>query len=152
MIPCFICKKDSTGGFTYGLPTSPSSMYVGLCPEHNTLENKKAAILHWIETTQASITFLNDANMSRHPESAEFDITVYYTAGGVMTVRGLRWDVSDGATLQISTKEKGATFIPLVHIERFGVMPVTAPDVYSSPSDSTKTYAIVDGAPQEMRK
>lgn len=147
MIPCFICKKDSVGGFSYGLPTTPESMYVGLCPEHNTLENKKAAILHWIESTQASVSAFTSTYSSRYPTPAEYEISVYYLAGGVVSVRAIKWNVKDGATLQLETVEEGATFIPLIHIERFEVVPVEDPNAFSSAENVTEVYSVTGGKP-----
>lgn len=148
MIPCYICKKDSSGGFSYGLPTTPESMYVGLCPEHNTLENKKAAILHWIESTQASVHAFNEKNMARYAEPVEYTLTVFYIAGGTVSIQCTKWNVPDKATLQISRTTGESTFIPLSHIERFEVVPVLDPTKFSPAEASAKQYEIVAGAPK----
>lgn len=147
MIPCFICKKDSIGGFTYGLPTTPLSQHVGLCPEHNTLENKKAAILHWIETTQASVNAFNEANLARYAEPVEFALTVSYLAGGSASFRCTKWNVPDQATLQIMGIDGHCTFIPLAHIEFFEVVPVNDPNRFTPKASANERYSIVGGVP-----
>ncbi|SIN78941.1 hypothetical protein [Halodesulfovibrio marinisediminis] len=151
MIPCFICKKDSIGGFTYGLPTTPLSQHVGLCPEHNTLENKKAAILHWIETTQASVTAFNEANFARHAEPVEYELSVSYLAGGSASFRCIKWNVPDKATLQVMGIDGQYTFIPLVHIELFEVIPVNDPNRFTPKASVTERYSIVGGVPTLQR-
>ncbi|OBQ50125.1 hypothetical protein [Halodesulfovibrio spirochaetisodalis] len=147
MIPCFICKKDSIGGFTYGLPTTPLTQHVGLCPEHNTLENKKAAILHWIETTQASVAAFNESNLARYAEPVEYSLTVYYQAGGTASFRCMKWNVPDQATLQVLGIDGQSTFIPLTHIELFEVMPVNDPNKYTPHTNVKERYSIVQGVP-----
>ena len=145
MIPCFICNKSALGGFTYGLPTTPVSMHVGLCPEHNTLENKQKAILHWIETTQASVSALNEKNTSRHPVPTEYEITIFYLAGGSISLTASKWNVPDQATLQVLKTDGSSTFIPLVHIDRFEVTPVHDQTPFAPASASTEVHAVCDG-------
>lgn len=151
MIPCFICKKDSIGGFTYGLPTTPLSQHVGLCPEHNTLENKKAAILHWIETTQASVSAFNEANLARYAEPVEYMLTVFYLAGGSAVFRCTKWNVPDKATLQIMGLDGRSSFIPLAHIELFEVVPVDDPNKFTPSASVNERYSVVDGVPTLQR-
>ena len=151
MIPCFICKKDSVGGFTYGLPTTPLTQHVGLCPEHNTLENKKAAILHWIETTQASVTAFNEANLAHYAEPVEYSLTVFYLAGGSANFRCTKWNVPDKATLQIMGIDGRSTFVPLTHIELFEVVPVNDPNKFTSNTVANERYSVVGGVPTLQR-
>lgn len=150
MIPCFICKKDSIGGFTYGLPTTPLALHVGLCPEHNTLENRKAALLHWIESTQASIAAYNQSNMRHHTEPVEYVLTVYYLAGGSTDFRCISWNVPDQATLNIVDAVKNSTFIPLAHVESFEVVPVDNPNKFTPNKTARERYSVVRGTPTQL--
>ncbi|UZP68244.1 hypothetical protein N1030_04495 [Desulfovibrio mangrovi] len=121
MVPCFICGKDATGGFIHGFVPAPDSQKVGLCAVHNTLENKKQAILHWILTMKADMVSQNEQNARRIKAPLTYKLTIRYADGGVATIPCLSWEVTEQSTLQITRTDKALSFIPLLHIRQFDV-------------------------------
>lgn len=136
MIPCHICGKDCTGGFIHGFVPAPDSQKVGLCPEHNTLENKKQAILHWIIRTKEDIAELNKENARKLKAPVSYNLTIRYSDGGVVQLPCLSWEVTDSATLQVLRTDRSLTFIPLHHVRQFDVHENT-PVQNGRPSPST---------------
>lgn len=127
MVPCFICGKDATGGFIHGFVPAPDSQKVGLCPEHNSLENKKKAILHWIVSMKAEVASGNEHKAYRIKAPLHYLLTIRYTDGGVSSIPCLQWEVTDNSTLQIIRSDKTLTFIPLLHIRQFDVSEEMSP-------------------------
>ena len=120
MIPCHICGKDSLGGFIHGYTPEPDGRKVGLCAAHNTTENKKKAILHWIREHRAEVSRVNNLNEQRSGSEASHMVTVRYMDGGVVTLQCRSWQLIDGA-LQLTQPDEKLSFIPLQHIRRFEV-------------------------------
>lgn len=121
MVPCFICGKDATGAFIHGYVASPDGQKVGLCAAHNTTENKKKAILHWIRAQKAGMAMQIQSAEFKNKAPARYNITIRYTDGGIVTHSCLAWDVTDQSTLQITLPDKTLTFIPLQHVRQFDI-------------------------------
>lgn len=121
MVRCFICGKDATGSFIHGYIPAPDSQKVGLCEEHNTLENKKKAILFWIRDQKSRIRRHNQLQQHKNTPAHRFELSIHYRDGGIVTENCLGWDVTDGSTLQVTRLDKTLAFIPLQHVKRFNV-------------------------------
>lgn len=121
MVPCFICGKDATGGFIHGFVPAPDSQKVGLCPQHDTLENKKKAILHWILAMKADVANQNALNAVRLKAPLRYTLSIRYSDGGVVSIPCLSWDITDSHTLQITRLDRTLTFVPLHHVRQFDV-------------------------------
>lgn len=120
MVPCFICGKDATGAFIHGYAPSPDSQKVGLCSAHNTTENKKKAILHWI-ISQKNDWKQHVETVAAKSTSVNQTLTIRYTDGGVVTLECAKWEVTEQSTLQIQKPDNTFAFIPLQHIRQFDV-------------------------------
>lgn len=121
MVRCLLCGKDATGAFIHGYAPAPDSQKVGLCAEHNTLENKKKAILYWIRDQKAQISRHNQLVQLQATPPKRFELSIHYRDGGVVKERCLEWNVTDGSTLQVTRLDKTLAFIPLQHVKRFNV-------------------------------
>lgn len=121
MVPCFICGKDATGSFIHGFAPAPDSQKVGLCEAHNTLENKKKAILHWIVSMKAEVATRNLNIAYRLKAPLYYTVTIRYSDGGVVSLPCLSWEVTDSNTLQIVRTDKTLSFIPLHFVRQFDV-------------------------------
>ncbi|GFM35436.1 hypothetical protein [Desulfovibrio psychrotolerans] len=121
MVPCFICGKDATGGFIHGFVPAPDSQKVGLCPQHDTLENKKKAILHWIIAMKADVANQNALNAVRLKAPLRYTLSIRYSDGGVVSIPCLSWDITDSNTLQITRLDRTLSFVPLHHVRQFDV-------------------------------
>ncbi len=124
MVPCFICGKDSLGGFIHGFVPAPDSQKVGLCPEHNTLENKKKAILHWIVAMKAEVEAQNREHARRLKAPFHYTLVIRYTDGGNVSIPCLSWEITDQNTLQVTRTDKTLTFVPLHQVRQFDVQEI----------------------------
>ncbi len=121
MIPCYICGKDATGGFIHGYVPAPDGQKVGLCPAHNTQDNKRLAILQWIRSFKAQVSAQNDANAYKLNAAPGYVLTITYAGGGVSSVPCRAWEVAESNTLQITRTDGTVSFVPLQHVQRFDV-------------------------------
>ena len=121
MIPCFICGKDSSGGWIAGLTPAPDSQKVGLCPQHDNIPNREDALLAW-ETNLAGEIEMQLENRKWESGGSPVRLVIHFLGGGNQVVPCRSYGVVDGNTLETIDADGEHRFFPLQHVRSYHVL------------------------------
>lgn len=122
MIACHVCGEDASLGWIAGFPPAPDSLKMGLCPKHDSEEQREKVFTLWQEMLTKRIgakNFLTDISFLK-----DLQVTVLYIGGGSMSFLCEQHSVTPQGTLQLQQKGGGTTFIPLHQIKSYTVKPL----------------------------
>ena len=83
MVPCHVCGKDAAAGWVAGFPPAPDSMKLGLCPDHDTEQNRENVFVLWqkLLSDRIDVKRLEESHFTLQ----NFQVTVLFLAGGSMS-------------------------------------------------------------------
>lgn len=124
MIPCYICGKDASTGWTKGFTPAPDSQKLALCPVHDTPDNRLRVIKEWQEMLLSDIQAVT--SIAKHKTSAPTlqMATVRFTGGGMLSLPCLSCAPTSQGTLRLVMPDDSQTFIPMQHIREYSLRPV----------------------------
>lgn len=123
MIPCFICGKDASVGWTKGFTPAPDSQKMALCAEHNTPENRLRVIKAWNAMLRDDLSVLNE--IAKHKASAPglHMANVQFTGGGMLSFVCTACTPTEQGTLRIEAPDGTLNYIPMQHVREYSVRP-----------------------------
>ena len=84
MIPCHICGKDASTGWTKGFIPAPDSQKMALCAEHDTPKNRLLVSRAWRDVNAREIAAVT--SVARHKASPALHVvSVHFTGGGMLS-------------------------------------------------------------------
>lgn len=123
MIPCYVCGRDASTGWTKGFTPAPDSQKLALCAEHNNAENRRAVALAWQELLRRGIE--SATNLARHKaEPSAQVVTVHFTGGGLLSFTCLKAAPTEHGTLCIEAPDGSRTYVPMQHVREYVLRPV----------------------------
>ncbi|MFW5734261.1 MAG: hypothetical protein ACOCWR_04285 [Oceanidesulfovibrio sp.] len=125
MVPCHVCGKDASAGWIYGIPPAPDRQKIGLCPEHDSMDNRRVVRRQWIRLMEEEAA----RAMARKPEDAKpagFEVEIDFLDGGRRTIQSLGYEVLEQKDLLAISMEGEAIFYPMQHIRAFHARPLFA--------------------------
>jgi hypothetical protein len=122
MVKCHVCGKDASAGWICGIPPAADSQKLGLCPEHDSVEQRAEVLEAWERLLQNRLEHMA-RGMRRSPSGAApgYRVHVHYREGGVRSVDCTAYDVTQDKDLLLCTAGGGYEFFPLQHVKHFRV-------------------------------
>lgn len=122
MVRCEVCGKEVLAGWICGVVPAHDSDKLGLCPEHDTPERRRAVQKKWerlLHEKLERVLVLEREESDRIQDS--FEVTIHYLGGGVQVVPCRAYDVNQEGDLLVLKDDGVLDFYPLQHIRRFEV-------------------------------
>ncbi|MDR3175835.1 MAG: hypothetical protein LBU06_04810 [Desulfovibrio sp.] len=127
MIPCWICGRDASTGWTEGFVPAGDSHKLALCPEHDTEDNRLALEDAWRSLLLRNISTAVSIARYRAAPSLQ-SVSVHFTAGGTLSFTCLSCFATDHDALCIEAPDGAKTYIPLRHISDYTLRPCLPED------------------------
>lgn len=122
MIPCYVCTKDASTGWTVGFSPAPDSQKLALCAAHDTPENREYLKQAWEKLQQKELSAF--ALLSRQKASPVVQVaTVHFSGGGMLSFTCTAVTPTEQGTLRIEQLDGTQTFIPMQHIREYSLHP-----------------------------
>jgi hypothetical protein len=122
MIPCYICKKDASAGWTTGFAPAPDSQKLALCAEHDTPENRRKVEAAWRELQEKDLAAY--AQVTRQKAAPHIQVaSVRFAGGGMLSFTCTSAEPTPQGTLRIEQADGSQTFIPMQHIINYALRP-----------------------------
>ena len=118
MVPCYICGKDSVGGWLAGMPPAPDSQKTGLCLEHDTISNRALAFRAWQDLLNHEIGVQLDTAREAG-EAPPLKLAVQFMDGGKTVISCRSFGIAGGNTLEIVDADGQRKFYPLQHVRSY---------------------------------
>ncbi len=119
MVRCHVCGKEVISGWICGIVPAHDTDKLGLCPEHDTVQNRAAVEQAW----EGMLTEALRATLERARRTVKtavcHDVRIVFIDGGIKYVRCTSFDVNDAKDLLILTLDGEYEFYPLQHIRTF---------------------------------
>ena len=126
MIPCHICGKDASTGWTRGFIPAPDSQKLALCAEHDTAQNRLIVSRLWRDLNQQEIAAAT--LVARHKAAPILQVvSVHFTGGGMLPFTCTACTPTGQGTLRIDDANGKQTYIPMQHIREYTVRPHAEP-------------------------
>ncbi len=129
MVLCHICGKEVFSGWICGVVPADDKLKLGLCSEHDTIENRALVDKAWEELL---VEELGKAVRSA-PETAArpqgYELTISFLDGGVKVIKTRAYNVSEEQNLLVLNENGAFEFYPLQHIRVFKVRELTEADL-----------------------
>ncbi|MDL2306678.1 hypothetical protein LJC48_01430 [Desulfovibrio sp. OttesenSCG-928-C06] len=125
MIPCFICGQNAETGWIQGFPPAPDSQKLGLCPRHNTRDNRNKVKEAWQDFMRSSIG-THARNEAFRSAATPHILKIFFIGGGTISVPCMDVSTPDKDLLKVITPEAEAVFFPLRQVLRYSISPVSA--------------------------
>ena len=142
MIPCYICGKDASTGWTKGFVPAPDSQKLALCPEHNTPENRLAVVKAWRALIEREAAIMTGIAGFRAAAPSLQTATVHFTGGGMLSFTCLSCSPTTQGTLCIESPDGARNFIPMQHIREYSVRPYASDTAETGPGEPAHTAQI----------
>ena len=124
MIPCHICGKDASTGWTKGFIPAPDSQKLALCPEHDTAKNRLIVSNAWRERHEEEISAMT--SIAKHKAVPALQVvSVHFTGGGMLSFVCTICAPTAQGTLRIDDADGKQTYIPMQHIREYTIRPYT---------------------------
>lgn len=122
MIPCHVCGKDASTGWTKGFVPAPDSQKMALCAEHDTPQNRLLVSRAWRDVNAREIAAAT--SVARHKASpALYVVSVHFTGGGMLSFACTACTPTAQGTLRIDDADGKQTYIPMQHIREYTIRP-----------------------------
>ncbi|MDL2316113.1 hypothetical protein LJC59_03420 [Desulfovibrio sp. OttesenSCG-928-A18] len=143
MIPCYICGKDASTGWTKGFVPAPDSQKLALCIAHDSPENRLRVEEAWRELRLHDLATMTE--LARQKAAPERNIvSVHFTGGGMLSFICSGCAPTGHGTLRIEQEDGSHTYIPMRHIREYSLHPY-APDAIA-PQPASGEVAAPDAA------
>ena len=139
MIPCYVCGKDASTGWTKGFVPAPDSQKLALCPEHNTPDNRLAVVKAWRALLEREAAVLTGIAGFKAAAPSLQTATVHFTGGGMLSFTCLSCSPTAQGTLCIESPDGARNFIPMQHIREYSVRPYAADTAKATPDKDMRT-------------
>lgn len=123
MIPCYICGRDASTGWTKGFTPAPDSQKYALCPEHDTADNRLIVIKKWQDMLSQDIQAMTSVAQHKAAAPSIRMATVRFTGGGMLSLPCLSCAPTSQGTLRLVMPDDSQTFIPMQHIREYSLRP-----------------------------
>lgn len=121
MVPCYICGKNSAGGWVAGLPPAPDSQKTGLCPEHDNITNRASAFKAWQDLLTHEIEV--QLEITKDGEGTPpLKLVVQFLDGGKVVIPCRSFGIVDNSTLEVLDAEGERKFYPLQHVRSYQLL------------------------------
>ena len=127
MIPCHICNKDASTGWTLGFVPALDSQKLALCALHDTAENRERVREAWEAMQTAEISSFAQVSQQKAAPAVRM-LVVHFSGGGMLSFRCTAVAPTAQGTLRIEQPDGTQTFIPLQHIREYSTHPWFADD------------------------
>ncbi|MDR0338677.1 MAG: hypothetical protein LBH65_00190 [Desulfovibrio sp.] len=104
MIPCHVCGKDASTGWTKGFAPAPDSQKLALCAEHNTKENRLAVVKAWQALFLRNIAVMTDIAQRKQAPSLHV-ATIHFSGGGMLSFTCTSCVPTPQGTLRITSPD-----------------------------------------------
>lgn len=138
MIPCYVCGKDASTGWTKGFVPAPDSQKLALCPEHNTPDNRLAVVNAWHTLLEREAAIMTGIAEFRAAAPSLQTATVHFTGGGMLSFTCLSCSPTEQGTLCIESPDGARNFIPMQHIREYSVRPYAADTAGEAPGEAAR--------------
>ena len=122
MIPCYICKKDASTGWTLGFVPAPDSQKLALCSLHDTPENRLSVSEAWKALREADISSFSQVSKQKAAPTERM-LVVHFSGGGMLSFNCTAAVPTDQGTLRIDQLDGTQTFSPTQHIREYSTHP-----------------------------
>lgn len=120
MIPCYVCGKDASAGWTTGFAPAPDSQKLALCPEHDTPGRRQEVAEAWKKQQVRELTaFSLVAEQKAAP--GKMLATVHFTGGGMLSFTCRAVSPTGHGTLKVEQLDGTLTFLPMQHIREYSL-------------------------------
>lgn len=123
MIPCYVCGKDASTGWTKGFVPARDSQKFALCAEHNTPENRLGVAKAWDAMLVRDMAVMADVLAFKAAVPSLQTATVHFTGGGMLTFTCLSCSPTEQGTLCLETAPGARSYIPMQHIREYSIRP-----------------------------
>ncbi|QJT10739.1 hypothetical protein [Oceanidesulfovibrio marinus] len=146
MVPCQVCGENAASGWIYGIPPAPDRQKLGLCPKHDTLENRRIVRRQWVRLMEEEARRAMVHTPEQNSAPAGYEVEIDFLDGGRRTIQCLNYEVMEKTDLLAITVTGEAVFYPLLHIRTFHVRPL-----FSLPGGEDVENGDADAAPPGAR-
>ena len=124
MVTCHVCGQNAASGWIYGIPPAPDRQKLGLCPKHDTTDNRRNVRRQWIQLMEEEAGRALTHRPDRDAKPLGHEVEIDFLDGGRRTIQCLQYEVMEGKDLLAISVEGEAVFYPLQHIRNFHVRPL----------------------------
>ncbi len=117
---CFICGQAADDGWVYGFQPAPTSHKLALCKTHNIPSNQEDAIRAWGAWLEKAI-LQNEQATKNSLKVHHYDVTVFYTSGGVNHFACISCQPTSHGTLRLQELDGTCRYIPLAQVKNYSV-------------------------------
>lgn len=121
MIRCQICGREVINGWICGATPADDKFKLGLCPEHDTRENRADVERDWEELMVAELERAVHAAPESKSVVKRYEVTIDFLDGGVKKLETRLYNVNQDQELLILSENGDFDFYPLRHIRTFKV-------------------------------
>lgn len=122
MIPCYVCGKDASAGWTIGFAPAPDSQKLALCPMHDSPDKRKEVERAWGERLAQDLAAY--AQVTEHKAApVKMLATVFFSGGGMLSFTCTAVTPTEHGTLRIEQLDGTQTFLPMQHVREYSVRP-----------------------------
>lgn len=139
MIPCHVCGKDTTGGWTHGFIPSPDSLKVGLCSKHDSPGERLHAMAAWRKLMEREVADLAVSSAHRAGGPGRWLLRVSFMEGGYAETPCLACEPDGQGALVVHLIDGTLRFFPVSRIRHWDLTPQGAlpPEVPPSAAPSS---------------
>ncbi len=122
MVRCEICGAEVLTGWICGVVPANDRFKLGLCPEHDSIENRALVRERWKDLLTDELRKVMRQG-ARETESGQvaYAVTIHYLDGGVVKRPCRAYEVSQERELLVLNENGELDFYPLQHIRHFTV-------------------------------
>jgi len=124
MLPCAICGKDAAAGWVAGYVPAPDSQKMALCPEHDSLENRRRIYTAWTEAMRQEFATAARVAAYQAARNSLSLLTIYFSSGGSVALPCLACSQTGHNTLQVHNRDGSLSFFPMQQIRRYDLAPL----------------------------
>ncbi|THB63474.1 MAG: hypothetical protein D6E12_16940 [Desulfovibrio sp.] len=151
MVLCHICGVEVFSGWICGVVPAGDKYKLGLCRDHDTVENRATVQEAWEELLRSEMRSAMDISRQQAKPSPLYEIRILFLGGGTKTVTCTAYDVNKDKDLLVLNEQGELDFYPLQHVRHFTVREKTPTgqdqDDPGTPDDPTPPPAIPNITP-----
>ena len=125
MIPCYVCGKDASAGWTAGFTPAPDSQKLALCAEHDSAAKRREVEEAWHQKQLHELA-AHSLVAEQKASPGKMLATVHFTGGGMLSFTCTAVSPTEQGTLKIEQLDGTLTFLPMQHIKEYSIRPYSA--------------------------
>jgi hypothetical protein len=119
MVSCHVCGQEVISGWICGVIPAHDRYKLGLCPEHDTPENRAVVESEWDELLQGELAAAMTERRAQAESPVAHEVRILFLDGGIKIVRCQRFEITGDKDLLLLEGDGKAIFYPLQHIRSF---------------------------------